>query len=82
MCALCSLHLGVIAVFKVVAHEKLDLTVQKAVYVLLCVAGVALALAKVHWLGLLPVTSADWVGLLQAHDPLEHSAAAIPVLAG
>ena len=65
-----------------VAHDKLDLTVQKALYVLLCVAGVALALAKVHWLGLLPVTSADWVGLLQAHEPLEHSAAAVPVQSG
>jgi hypothetical protein len=42
-----------------------DLLLPKLVYTALTLVGVALGLTKVYQFGLLPITSADWIGLLQ-----------------
>jgi hypothetical protein len=56
-----------------------SLLTAKLLYAAINLAGVGVFVWKIRGMGLLPVTSADWVSLLPARLPLEHSATAIPV---
>jgi len=46
-------------------RPRLDLTLAKLVYVACCLAGLGVALYKMSQMGLLPLTSADWISLIE-----------------
>lgn len=54
----------------------MNLTIPKAIYIGLNSVGTAILVWKLRAMGLLPVTSADWVSLLPPRHAAEHSAAA------
>ena len=68
-----------VAAFKDFEGKGIDLTLPKATFVFLHLCGVGMGLYKIHNMGLLPITSADWVSLLPTQVPMEHSAEAIPM---
>jgi hypothetical protein len=53
-----------------------SLGAAKALYVAIHVAGAAMLFWRVRSMGLIPLTSADWVWLLPGRSPVESSAAA------
>lgn len=57
----------------------MNLTLSKTAYVALNLVGVAVVCYKLLVMGLLPVTSADWVSLLPVRHASEFSAGAMPL---
>ena len=58
---------------------NVNLLQPKLLYTALSVVGLAMGIYKVNSMGLLPVTSADWVTLLEAPQPTEFSVHAVPL---
>lgn len=52
---------------------KLDLTKPKLIYIAMNLAGLGVALYKCYGMGLLPLSSADWISLLEPKRNLEIS---------
>ncbi|KAJ2548587.1 hypothetical protein EV175_004773 [Coemansia sp. RSA 1933] len=52
---------------------KLDLTLQKAVYVAINVAGILFGIYRLSIMGLLPTTSSDWLAFIPAKRYIEFS---------
>jgi hypothetical protein len=67
------------AVFAPLSVPGARLFMAKAAYVGLNLVGLGVVLWKVKAMGLLPVTSADWVSLLPQRLPLQLAAAGTPV---
>jgi len=67
--------LGVNAAFAPHAQPGVDLTAAKAIYVLINFVGVALFFWKLRAMGLLPITSSDWISLLPIRVQTEYSVA-------
>lgn len=61
-------------------NENLDLTQPKLIYVGFQLLGLGIALYKCYTMGLLPLSSADWISLLETKRNLEFSSGG-PVLA-
>lgn len=53
---------------------KLDLTMQKMVFVAINIAGILFAVYRLSIMGLLPTTSSDWLAFIPAKHNLEFSA--------
>jgi hypothetical protein len=66
------------AAFAPFATGRADLTLPKLIYAGLNLAGCGVFLWKLRGMGLLPLTSSDWLSMLPATTPLEHSALASP----
>ena len=64
------------AEFEPVASVGLDLTRFRVIYLFFSALGFAIVAYKMYQLGLLPVTSADWVSLLPTHEPAHRAWAA------
>jgi hypothetical protein len=62
-----------------VSGPGVNLSLPKLLYVLLNLLGVAAVGYKLRVMGLLPLTSADWVSLLPSRHPAEFSAGAQPL---
>ena len=56
---------------------QLDVRVPRLLFVAVNLAGIAVALYKLAMMGLLPVTSADWLSYLPLKAPIEYSAPAL-----
>ena len=56
-----------------------NLALPKLGFILLNLLGVGIVAWKLRAMGLLPVTSADWVSLLPARYAAEFSAGALPI---
>lgn len=67
------------AVFSTVSVPGVDLTAQKLAFVGAQLIGVMIVLWKLNAMGLLPLTSADWVSLLPALIPAEQSSLGWPL---
>ncbi|KAJ1667413.1 hypothetical protein IW140_000874 [Coemansia sp. RSA 1813] len=52
---------------------KLDLTMQKAVYVAINIAGIMFGIYRLSIMGLLPTTSSDWLAFIPAKQYIEFS---------
>lgn len=65
--------------FAPVTAPGASLVLAKAAYVALNLLGVGVVGYKLRVMGLLPVTSADWVSLLPARHAAEFSAGALPL---
>ena len=72
-------HLGPCAAFAAV-EGKTNLTQAKLLYLVLSLVGLGMGLYKVNSMGLLPVTSADWVSMLEQPEAAEVSGPAEPLL--
>lgn len=68
-----------LAAFSSLAAPNVSLLVPKLLYVLLNLIGVGVVGYKLRNMGLLPVTSADWVSLLPLRHPAEWSSRAMPL---
>jgi hypothetical protein len=66
------------AAFAPLASSGADLKFAKAVYLLINLAGVGFLAWKLRSMGLLPLTSADWVSLLPVRHATEWSSPAAP----
>ena len=55
------------------SKSKVDLTTPKIAFVVLSCVAASAGLYKLHLMGLLPLTSSDWVALLSTKKALEHS---------
>jgi hypothetical protein len=66
-------------VFAPLSVPGANLTLAKLQYVLLNLLGVGMVFYKLRAMGLVPVTSADWVSLLPTRHAVEYSAGAAPV---
>jgi hypothetical protein len=62
------------------ASGQLDLTEAKLMYIACCLAGLGVALYKMNSMGLLPVTSADWISLLETKKQLEFVSSGLTML--
>ena len=62
------------AAFATVSVPGVDLTAQKLAFIGAQCVGILIVLWKLNAMGLLPLTSADWVSLLPTLVPSEHSA--------
>lgn len=71
--------LNVHAAFAGVDMPGVSLLRPKAVYVAINLAGAALLYWRVRSMGLIPLTSADWVWMLPGRVPVENSAATTPL---
>lgn len=67
------------AAFAALDGMNVNLLQPKLLYTALSVVGLAMGIYKVNSMGLLPVTSADWVTLLEAPQPTEFSVHAVPL---
>ena len=67
------------AAFAAVDVPGVALGRAKALYVAIHLAGAALLFWRVRSMGLIPLTSADWVWMLPGRRPVESSAAAAPL---
>ena len=67
------------AAFAPVTAPGVNLALPKLGFVLLNLLGVGIVAWKLRAMGLLPVTSADWVSLLPARHAAEFSAGAVEV---
>jgi hypothetical protein len=70
-------HLLARAVFVPDPERKLNVTIPRLVYCLIHAAALAFALYRIHLMGLLPTSMADWVWALQAPIPTEHAVAGL-----
>jgi ER membrane protein complex subunit 4 len=59
--------------FSGVTAPGANLLIPKLGYLLINLIGVAVILYKLRAMGLLPITSADWISLLPVQIPLEYS---------
>ena len=67
------------AVFAPLSGPGVNLGLPKLIYVVLNLVGVGVVAYKLRVMGLLPLTSADWVSLLPSRHPAEFSAGAQPM---
>jgi hypothetical protein len=67
------------AAFAAVQHPGANLMNAKLIFIALNLAGTGVFLWKLRGMGLLPVTSSDWVSLLPDRTAVEHSALESPV---
>jgi hypothetical protein len=65
--------------YKALDDGKLDLTMAKLTYLAMNLLGLAMGLYKCATMGLLPLTSSDWVVLLGNRPALEYSGTAVPL---
>jgi ER membrane protein complex subunit 4 len=63
--------------FQAVQSDNLDLTQAKLIYIALNLAGLGVALYKCFTMGLLPLSSADWVSLVEPKRAAEMSGGGI-----
>ncbi len=56
-----------------------NLLPAKALFAALNVAGTCVFLWKLRAMGLLPITSSDWLALLPTRTHVEHSSLAVPM---
>jgi hypothetical protein len=66
-----------VAAFASVSNVGINLTIPKLIYLGLNGIGCAFLLYKVRSMGLLPITSSDWISLLPARQAAEHSSVGI-----
>lgn len=66
-------------VFAPLTGPKVSLLLPKLMYVGLNLVGVGVFIWKVRAMGLLPVTSSDWISLFPVRHPAEFSAATVNV---
>lgn len=67
------------AAFATVAVPGVDLLLPRLGYVAINLAGAAVVAWKLRAMGLLPLTSADWVSLLPDTVFVDHSVGALPL---
>ena len=65
--------------FKALDDGKTDLAMAKLTYVAMNLLGLAMGMYKCATMGLLPLTSSDWVRLLGTRPALEYSGGAVPL---
>lgn len=66
-------------VFASVSAPGVDLTAPKLAFIGAQCIGVLIVLWKLNAMGLLPLTSADWVSLLPSLEPLERTSLGWPL---
>lgn len=71
--------LNVNGAFAAVQHPGANLMNAKLIFIALNLAGTGVFLWKLRGMGLLPITSSDWVSLLPDRTAVEHSALESPV---
>jgi len=67
------------AVFAPVSIPGVDLLLPKLTYIAINLVGVGIIMYKFQSMGLLPITSADWVSLLPERHPAEFSSLGVPL---
>lgn len=68
-----------LAAFATVAVPGVDLLLPRLGYVVINLAGAAVVAWKLRAMGLLPLTSADWISLIPDTVFTDHSAGALPL---
>ena len=75
----CKALFNVNGAFKALDDGKTDLAMAKLTYVAMNLLGLAMGMYKCATMGLLPLTSSDWVRLLGTRPALEYSGGAVPL---